>query len=149
MDKQMTEVEQIEYFLFEDGLVSGERYKERARFWESKGLWHSGYTPVKQQVYLKVMLYKGEDDNLEKTLLSLEQILPHLRPVDGIKEFGVFEYTLSENGVYCVEVKEGVYSLVVYRYHRKSVLKVFDSLRELLKYVQENHYYESSEDNDY
>ena len=37
--------EDIKYFLFEDGSVSGDRYKAREKYWRDKGLWHSGYFP--------------------------------------------------------------------------------------------------------
>ena len=148
MKEKMTQAEEIKYYLFEDGLVTGKRYHEREKFWEDKGLWHSGYKPETEQVYLKMKLYKGEGDNLEQTISTLEEILPHIKAIDGVKVFGVFEHTLSENGVYCVEITEHTYTLVICRYRRKSVVKECKSLREMIEYIQEHHYYESSEDKD-
>jgi hypothetical protein len=141
--------EEIEYFLFEDGLVSGERYKAREKFWNDKGLWHSGYYPETSQIRLEVMLYKGVNDNLEKVFTTLEKVLPYIKVHNGVKQLGVFEHSLSENGSYAIEITDESFDLVVHRYGRKSAVKSFDNLLSLLQYVQKHHYYESSEDEDW
>lgn len=141
-----TEQEEMEYFLFEDGLVNGERYKAREKYWETTGLWRSGYYPEIDQVCLKIMMYKGLDDNLEQTIETLEKVIPLLKEREGVKRLGVFENTLSENGSYEVEISGNEYSLMVYRWGRKSVVKSFDNVRDLVKYIQEFHYYESTYD---
>ena len=41
MKQPMTPLQEMEYFLFEDGSVSGERYKAREKYWRSKGLYQS------------------------------------------------------------------------------------------------------------
>lgn len=148
MNSPMAPTEEIEYFLFEDGCVSGERYKSREKFWNDKGLWHSGYFHETSQINLEVMLYKGAHDNLERTLCALEQALPYIKDHKGVKRLGVFEHTLSECGSYGIEVTETSLDLIVHRYGRKSTEKSFDNLRSLLQYIQEHHYYESSEDGD-
>lgn len=146
MQQPMTPEEEIEYFLFEDGYVSGERYKAREKFWNEKGLWHSGYFPEISQIHLEVMLYKGVNDNLEKVFTTLEKILPFIGMQDGVKRLGVFEHSLSENGSYAIEITDESFDLVVHRYGRKSAVKSFDNLLSLLQYVQKHHYYESPED---
>jgi len=140
----MTYEQKIEYFLFDDGSVSGLRYKERSKFWRSMGLWEGGYFPELHQVALKLMMYKGNKDNLDQTINSISDILPFLKEYQGIKQLGVFEHTLSENGRFIVEISASSYELVLYRYHRRSVIKAFDDLRSLVEYVQEYHYYENS-----
>lgn len=148
MNKPMTPVQEMEYFLFEDGRVSGERYKAREKYWRTKGLWNSGYHPDIQQVNLQMMLYKGEQDNLEQTISTLEEVLPLLKVHNGVKRLDIFEHTCSENGSWSVEITDTAYDLILHYYHRKSVNKSFDSLRTLVQYVQQYHYYESSIDNE-
>lgn len=153
MKQPMTPIQEMEYFLFEDGSVSGERYKAREKYWRDKGLWNSGYFPELNQVNLQMMLYKGEQDNLEKTISTLEEVLPLLKVHNGVKRLDIFEHTCSENGSWSVEITDTSYDLILHYYHRKSVNKSFDTLRALVQYVQQYHYYESSvdsnEDEDY
>lgn len=153
MKQPMTPTQEMEYFLFEDGSVSGERYKAREKYWQDKGLWHSGYHSEIQQVNLQMMLYKGEKDNLEQTIRTLEEVLPLLKVHKGVKRLDIFEHTCSENGSWSVEITDASFDLILHYYHRKSVNKSFDNLRALVQYVQQYHYYESSvdsnEDEDY
>lgn len=146
MKQPMTPEQKMEYFLFEDGSVSGERYKSREKYWRDKGLWNSGYFPELNQVNLQMMLYKGEQDNLEKTISTLEEVLPLLKVHNGVKRLDIFEHTCSENGSWSVEITDTSYDLILHYYHRKSVNKSFDTLRALVQYVQQYHYYESSVD---
>lgn len=146
MKHLMTPAQEMEYFLFEDGSVSGERYKAREKYWRDKGLWNSGYFPELNQVNLQMMLYKGEQDNLEKTISTLEEVLPLLKVHNGVKRLDIFEHTCSENGSWSVEITDTSYDLILHYYHRKSVNKSFDTLRALVQYVQQYHYYESSVD---
>lgn len=153
LSQPMTSAQEMEYFLFEDGRVSGERYKAREKYWRDKGLWNSGYFPELNQVNLQMMLYKGKDDNLEQTISTLEEVIPMLKVHKGVKRLDIFEHTCSENGSWSVEITDTSYDLILHCYHRKSVNKSFDSLRALVQYVQQYHYYESSvdsnEDEDY
>ncbi len=135
--------------MFEDGSVSGDRYKAREKYWRDKGLWSSGYYPEIEQVNVKMMMYKGEKDNLEQTITTLEEVIPLLKVHKGVKRLDIFEHTCSENGSWGVEVTDTSYDLIVHRWGRKSTEKSFDSLRALVQYVQQYHYYESSVDNSF
>ena len=146
MSRPMTAQEQMQYFLFEDGLVSGERYKAREQYWQDRGLWSSGYFPDIQQINLKMMLYKGEKDNLEQTIQALEEVLPFIKERNGVKHLDIFEHTCSEDGCWSVEISEGSFDLILHHWRRRSVNQSFKTLRELVQYVQEHHYYESSLD---
>jgi len=148
MKQEMTPEQEVEYFLFEDGLVSGERYKARQKYWRGKGLWNSGYFPELNQVNLKMMLYKGKEDNLEQTISTLEEVIPMLKVHKGVKRLGIFEHTCSEDGSWSVEITDTSYDLILHRYHRKSTEKSFDNLRALVEYVQKHHYYEDSDNNE-
>lgn len=146
LQTSMTKEQEIEYFLFEDGFVDGERYKARQKYWNDKGLWESGYFSEIQQVNLNLMLYKGDTANLEKTIKNVEEVLPFLKPLNGKKRLGIFEHTLSENGNWTVEIDDESFDLVLHHYHRRSVEKQFKTLRELIEYIQENHYYSDGDD---
>ena len=149
MKQPMTPAEEMEYFLFEDDSVSGERYKAREKYWHDKGLWCSGYFPEIEQISLKMVLYKGKKDNLEQTIATLEQVIPLLKVHKGVKHLGVFEHTCSEHGSYDVEITDTSFDLIVWRWSRKSTVKSFDNLRNLVEYVQEHHYYRDSESDRY
>ena len=148
LSQPMTPTQEMEYFLFEDGRVSGERYKAREKYWRDKGLWHSGYFSELQQVNLQMMLYKGKNDNLEQTISTLEEVIPMLKVHKGVKRLDIFEHTCSEDGSWSVEITETSYDLILHRYHRKSTEKSFDNLRGLVEYVQKQHYYEDSDYNE-
>lgn len=149
MKQPMNPAEEMEYFLFEDDRVSGERYKALEKYWQDKGLWHSGYFPEIEQINLKIMMYKGKNDNLEQTISVLEQVIPLLKVHKGVKHLGVFESTCSEHGSYSVEITDTTFDLVVWRWSRKSTVQSFDNLRSLVEYVREHHYYQDSEEDRY
>ena len=139
----MTSKEEIEYYLFEDGTVSGSRYAGREKYWENLGLSRSGYYPDISQVHLGVKLIKGCEKSFEKTMETLQMILPHLKKnSEGNKTLGVFEHTLSEYGSYTIEVNGLGFFLNVWVYGTKRPVESFKSLGELVKYVQEHHYYD-------
>lgn len=144
----MTESEQIEYFLFEDGLVAGERYKARSKFWSKSPLYLSGYNPETKQSAFKLKLIKGGSESLESTISEIERILPFIKANNGVKKFGVFEHTLSEGGSYSVEITENSYSLYITSWSRTSLIKSFDNLRELVQYVQKHHYYQDIDEDE-
>lgn len=145
----MTPEQEMEYFLFEDGDVSGERYKAREKYWRDNSLYSSGYFAEVEQVSLKMMLYKGEGDNLKETIETLEKVIPLLKVhSDGVKRLDIFEHTCSEHGSWSVEISEDSFDLIVHRWHRKTVDKSFDNLKDLVEYVQQYHYYESSTDSE-
>ena len=148
MASEMTKEEKIDYFLFEDGWVDGERYDARQKFWNSVGLHQSGYFPETEQIQLELMLYKGVGDNFEQTVAVLQEVLPFVKPLKGVKHLKIFEHTLSEYGSYGVEISEDSFDVVVWTYGRKRTVKSFDNLRSMVQYVQQHHYYESSVDED-
>ena len=149
MKQPMTPEEEMKYFLFEDGSVSGERYKAREKYWRDNSLYSSGYFAEVEQVSLKMMLYKGEGDNLKETIETLEKVIPLLKVhSDGVKRLDIFEHTCSEHGSWSVEISEDSFDLIVHRWHRKTVDKSFDNLQDLVEYVQQYHYYESSIDSE-
>jgi hypothetical protein len=150
LKEDMTLGEKIQWLLFENGYDSDmKRYYEADKFFKDMGLWVSGYYPHSQQKALEIMLYKGAQDNLDKILEGIKTVLPFIKPMNakGERRFELFEHTLSEWGIYDLRInKYDVWILNKTTYGREEVEKVFDNLYEALKYCQEHHYYESSED---
>jgi hypothetical protein len=116
----------------------------------SMGLWSGGYIPETGQRGVKVMLIKDDEESLKKTIVGLEKVLPFIKPIvtSGYKIVGIFEHTLSENGVFymLIDDKNSVYKLMSDVYRRTHELKKFNSLESIIKYVQENHWYETKQE---
>lgn len=145
-----TAEEEMQFYLFEDGLVSGERYKKRSKYWDDKGLWHTGYRPEVNQVALKVMLYQ-DGRNFDLTLNSVKELIPHLTSIKSVdaKVIGIFEHNLSENGSFELRIKDddgGYQYQIVRSYYRvESVEAIYKDLESALKYIQEHLNYEEEE----
>lgn len=58
------------------------------------------------------------------------------------KRVGVFEQTLSGDGVYFLLIQPKKTFLCKTRYNSTSMLNEFSSLDSALEFVQQNHYYE-------
>ena len=150
LEEDMTLAEKVEWLLFEDGRSSDmKRYNECWNFFQEMGLQVRGYYPFSEQRAIEIMLYKGVQDNLDKTFEAISLVLPFIKPINdkGERRFKLFEHTLSEWGIYDLRVdKEGVWILNKTTYGREKVEKTFENLYDALKYCQKHHYYESSED---
>lgn len=129
------------WILEENGSVSGERYKFRNKKIESLGLMSSGYYPEINQVSIKICLTKNDEESYKKTMAGLKVILPFIIPQNGIKRIAIFENTLSEGGIFSLEISETEIKLCFCRGRREETLKSFQTLEEAVKYIQENHWY--------
>lgn len=126
------------------------RYKHAQKFFSSMGFNMSGYHTDTMQRGLSVMMTHGSKESYDKTLESVKKVLPYLKEggadplTEKCKRFGVFEHTLSEHGVYHLAINEekNIYTIIIHRYHRASIHKETKSLEELLKYVQDNLWYD-------
>jgi hypothetical protein len=141
--------QQVEYFLFEDGSVSGERYKARDNFWRDQfgpmGLYVSGYNNETQQSAFSIKLTRGADESLQNHISQLAMLLPYIKiGSDGYKLFNIFEHTLSLHGSYYFLVNERDNEYVIKR--GSNVEKKFNNPLDALKYIQINHYYDDEED---
>lgn len=136
--------DEANYYLFEDGHVSGARYKRRGEWLAKIGLESSGYNPKTEQIALRICLYKNDDEETQRQHDSLMKVMPYLKPSkDGIY-IGIFENTLSEYGIYDLKVGDGQCKLEFTRYGSTSTLKTFDTLLDAMKFVQEEHYYQKT-----
>ncbi|MND92769.1 hypothetical protein D3C80_849400 [compost metagenome] len=138
----MTRQEQIEYFLFEDGAVTGERYKRRQAFWRTFGVTENGYVPEINQVMLKITMYKGCPKNFDDTLRAVKEVLPFIAEVNGLKVIRIFEHSLSEDGRFELAT-DGTEFMVNRTYGRRTTsVKRSTDLFDVLSYIQDNHWYE-------
>lgn len=104
----------------------------------------NGYFHETNQVYIRIALYRDNDSHFEKVYESLQNILPVIKPLeDGYKHIDIFEHTLSEFGVYALQVHpdNNKARIVITRWGRDSVVQRTTDLRSALKYIQQNNYY--------
>lgn len=150
LEEDMTLAKKVEWLLFEDGSSSDmKRYNECRNFFQEMGLLVGGYYPFSEQRAIEIMLYKGVQDNLDKTFEAISLVLPFIKPINdkGERRFKLFEHTLSEWGIYDLRFdKVGTWTLNKTTYGRKNVEETFENLYDALKYCQKHHYYESSEE---
>ena len=139
----MSREDQIKYFLFEDGQVSGTRYNRRREFWATSSLSTNGYVPEIEQIQLRIVMYRDEPDTLERTIHELDEMLPHIKDLNGLKIVSIFENSLSENGRYDM-VYDGADYLIrnTYGRHTKIVMKS-TNLADVVKYIQDNLWYDT------
>ena len=145
LEEDMTLAEKVEWLLFEDGHSSDmKRYNECLNFFQEMGLLVGGYYPFSEQKAIEIMLYKGVQDNLDKTFEAISLVLPFIKPINdkGERRFKLFEHTLSEWGIYDLRLdKVGTWTLNKTTYGRKNVEETFENLYDALKYCQKHHYY--------
>jgi hypothetical protein len=103
-----------------------------------KGVYAGGYYPATNQFALKV---KFDQNRPLEHQLGILDFVEYLKPFEGTKHIGVFEYTLSEDGVYCILVSDKT-KLIKTTYGHDRTIRMFDTLLECLRYVYEYHPYE-------
>jgi hypothetical protein len=114
----------------------------RDKFLTPYSLKSNGYYEKTQQVQIEVMLnYK---QRIDKPLRKLRELLPHIKPLDNVRRFGIFEHTLSEFGVFELIVAKDSEKcrLVKTTYGRQADITKFNDLKEALIYIAEHHWYE-------
>ena len=90
------------------------------------------------------MIEKSKPNAVEETLASLNEILPHIQPIDGTKKLGIFEYSLSMHASYTVEIEpdDKTCRIISQSYGRRSEFASFDSLEKLVQQIHDDLYYE-------
>lgn len=105
----------------------------------------SGYDPRSNQQWVHVKL--GKDADIDAAQAELDLFLPYIRETDGYKKIGVFEFTLSADGMF--ELRQyGIEDirLIKTRYNVPSELQRFASWRAAFEYVRTNHWCGYNED---
>jgi len=128
----------LRYF---DGLVS-ERFS----------MHHSGYYPETMEAALSVMVERN-DESERKAVEGVKffaSIVEPFTPERSLKEdepkrvyFGVFENSLSEHGVYRLNLLPDLQdiTLCITVYSRESEVAKFKSVENAIRYIREHHWY--------
>lgn len=155
--------EQWEYVLFTDFRGNMERYKLAQNIGCEMGAigFSGGYSEHTNQRIAKLTMYRDKPNMVKDTVEQLTIVLPHLKPIpiDFREEeyrgeektveavyLSIFDRGLSEYAVYfaLVNIETGVYWAMQTRYHRTTRNKKFDTLEELVEYLNKTHYYQKS-----
>lgn len=108
---------------------------------DQPGISASGYWPDSNQLAVRIRISRKLP--LADQQRSIALMVPWVKPQrGGIVEIPVSERSLSEHGAYRLQVAEGKYSLVVYLFHQKTVLKEFNNLDEAVFYIYQYHSYD-------
>ena len=125
-----------------DGQVMHQAWEKAV---QTLGLWSDGYNPESNQRQAQVVLTKGDQESLQRTLDGIKTLLPHLKPdAEGWVHFGILDHTLSANGSYRLGVMPDLSAASVGRAHGFSPQE-FKSLDRALAHVQEVHWYDEAE----
>ena len=148
--KPKTPEEEINYFLHSNGNEGQAKYNAGKKFFGDMGLNKSGIYPETGQVGLSLMMTKGCNKSYEKTLATINLLLPHMKPLnEGYKIFSIFEHTLSEYGCYSLFIHaDGTFEVSKMAWHRRSTEAKFNTLEEVITYIQVNHYYNRLDEED-
>jgi hypothetical protein len=149
-----------EFLLEETGNTSRERYKSCDKalislapdlFGSYKGLCvgPGTYDQDTQQRVLTVSIPKNNTGITEAVHSALITVLPFVKLTESrtenfqVKSLKIFEASLSEGGVYNLEINEEKesYKVTFTRYGRASTHKQFSNLKDLLTYISKELYY--------
>ena len=113
-----------------------------------------GYCPETNQTAFEVSLYR--DESFKKQFEEAQMVVPLIKEVTLIKyskdnkgsqgkNLEIFESTLSENGIYSLQIFEDVIELIKTTYGRTELLRTFSTLKDAMKYIARHHYYKEAE----
>lgn len=121
-----------------------ERYKACNKALAEIGLMSSGYFPETNQRCVRICMHQEKAGEVEQVATSLELLMPYLKPIEGWLRVSIFERSLFSSGSFKLLMKpDGTeFQCVRGRYSQTAVEKTSSSLREVLAYIQQRHYYE-------
>lgn len=113
-------------------------YERLNKYLEQYGLRSSGYFPDTNQRSVQFAFYATDDIDLIEE--GLNKVIPFLKPLPkiGRKIVDFMEPTLSEYGTWNLQIADKYY-INKTTYGRSEDIKTFDTLREALEYIEENH----------
>ena len=124
-------------------------HNARENWCKGKDMMFSCYFPGTGQPCAQLRINK--DQPIDNLLAIVKELIPHYIPVeDGFVIFGILEHTLSEHGVFQLNVKPDLLSAKITKtvYGRKSDKKT-GTLEECLSFMSENVWYTRGKDEDY
>lgn len=120
-------------------------YRDAYAFFKELGFSTHGHFPSTQQRCLQIILYQDDDESVKKTEEALDLIGKYIKPLPEYqaKVFGIFEHTLSENGMYnYLEKEDGTFHVMRTAYGRETLMFGGTGRQTVLEYIQNHHYYE-------
>lgn len=133
------------YILFEDGRVTGERFKYRDEQLQKLGLSHFYYFPETQQVQIQFGLVNGDRKTIKTAKKGLEIVLPFIKPLKedkGWKRISIVEHTSDSYRTYLLMVSGKRARVVELHSNKKQILAKYSSLENALRCIYNNHYRE-------
>lgn len=119
----------------------GKKFYEYARSqFSSIGLFMGGFWADTGDRDLHVMMTKGSKESLVITKRAIELIAPLLTEQDGMVRFGIFEHSLSTNGVYRLLVSKDLKRAKLTL--NDNWIKFEGTLDEVLIEIQQDYYYD-------
>jgi hypothetical protein len=137
-DKKKTDWADILHSEYHDSLCKSNYRQEKLR---DIGLESSGFFQDTNQAAIQIRLINGKPETKNKTLKGISTLLPYIKPIKGQIRFCIFESTLCEYGIYNLVLGKK-WELTFTRYSHTTTEKTFDTLKEAIEYIYENHYYE-------
>ena len=149
--RAMTPKKRMEFYI--NSPNSGhEIFRDATKFFQDMGLAIDGYNPEINQHILRIAMNEDRS-NLESVLKSLQRIKPYVKPIDGKLMFDIFEHTCSLHDTYWLsfDVAEERWMCITGRSLKRKQKPEFesDSLRSVLAYICETHYYTPIEEDSY
>lgn len=90
------------------------------------------------------------DESEQKALAAIRTIIPFMRPhdEDGRIWFGIFEHTLSADGIYLLKINKDFKSATVTKttYGHERDVASFLALEDAVHYIRQNHWYDEDGD---
>lgn len=148
IDKMRLESAGDDFELLLDASASRTVYERALKVFSEMGLLVSCEWRDTGQRCLNVMLTRGSQESLEKTLAAIRELSGHYKPQpDGFVHYSVFENTLSESGSYYLLVSPDFASAMVTQHSYSRVTTLFEGdLKSAVAFVQENHWYDDPEE---
>lgn len=149
--RAMTPKQRIEFYI--NSPNSGrEIFHDATKFFQDMGLAIDGYNPETNQHILRIAMNEDRS-NLETVLKSLQRVKPYVKPIGGKLLFDIFEHTCSQFNTYWLafDVAEERWMCFTgwsLKLNQKPEFES-DSLRSVLAYVCETHYYTPIENDSY
>ncbi|WP_426770658.1 hypothetical protein [Enterobacter cloacae complex sp. 363J6] len=149
--RAMTPKNRMEFYI--NSPNSGrEIFSDATKFFQDMGLGIDGYNPETNQHILRIAMNQDRS-NLESVLKSLQRIKPYVKPIGGKLLFDIFEHTCSQFNTYWLafDVAEERWMCFTGWSLKRNQKPEFesDSLRSVLAYICETHYYTPIEDDSY
>jgi hypothetical protein len=119
-------------------------YKRAQREFDGLGFMMSGRWADSNETAVQLQMYRDDPTSYDQTLSAIQTVLPHYTPgATGFVRFGIFEHTLSEGGVYQLEITPDMTLARLTKTVYGSERLVFEGTGEdVLRRIQRDHYYQ-------